>query len=140
MRHLLKLKLTIYALLGLTVHAASADSSHFVCVITKKQHYRADDPTLIDGPNDTLPGRLGTQFTVNRITGEIAGFNSHLGTFSKPVFMQTASRDKIFFVYYAEAIDGIVPVLNVNIFPNVSATKKPLTVLLGRLVFEGECE
>jgi hypothetical protein len=140
MRHLLKLKLTIYALLGMTAHATSTDSSHFVCVITKKQHYRADDPTLIDGPNDTLPGKPGTKFTVNRITGEIAGFNSHLGTFSKPVFMEAASKDKIYFIYYAEAIDGIVPVLHVNIFPNVSTPLKPLTVLLGQLVFEGECE
>ncbi|PTT92298.1 hypothetical protein DBR42_02240 [Pelomonas sp. HMWF004] len=140
MRHLPKLKLTLYTLLGLSVQTASADDSHFVCVIAKKQHYRADDPALIDGPNDSLPGKPGSRFTVNRKTGEIAGFNSDLGIFSKPAFMEAASTDKIFFVYYAEAINGIVPVLHVNIFPNIPTRRKPMTVLLGRLVFEGECE
>ncbi|MDZ7919853.1 hypothetical protein [Rhodoferax sp.] len=136
----MKLKLILNALLGLSPQATPADDSHYVCVIKKKQHYCADDPTLIDGPNDTLPGMPGTQFTVNRRTGEIAGSKSPFGTFSKPTFMETASSDKIYFVYYAEPIDGIVPVLHVNIFPNVSTSTKPLTVLLGRFVFEGECE
>lgn len=140
MRFVQKLKLALYAILGLSVQAASANDSHYKCFITKKQHYLADDPALVDGPNDTPPGKPGSQFTVNRNTGEIAGFNSHLGTFSKVAVINESTGDKTNFVYYGEAIDGVVPVLHVIIFENVPARIKPLTVLLGRLVFEGQCQ
>lgn len=125
--------------LSLAMAHAGAESTMYDCVVQAKKHYLANQRELLDGPNDELPGKPASHFTIDRKTGEIQGFSSSLGDFSMPAMTGGNNRDGFYFVYYANRKDGSVSVLHVNIYESSHAQPQLMKALLGRLVFNGEC-
>jgi hypothetical protein len=120
---------------------AETPVASYRCVVVQKQHSSKEEAGLADGPNDVPPGVPGTVFRVDRKSRRIQGFDSPLGRFSEATqIIAVPHESQLRTIYYAPEVHGETPVLHLEIDIAAAAPTKAMTLLLGRLVFNGYCD